>query len=68
MEGSSADDLERCHGTTPKCNHVYREAWWWQHHALGLFLFSWNWGLSQVINSCKYQSVMAQTFVLLIEI
>ncbi len=35
------------HRTSPKEHHTHSEAWWWQHHALGLFFFSWNWGLSQ---------------------
>uniref|UniRef100_A0A803J782 RBR-type E3 ubiquitin transferase n=1 Tax=Xenopus tropicalis TaxID=8364 RepID=A0A803J782_XENTR len=32
--------------TSPKEHHTHSEAWWWQHLALGLFFFSWNWGLS----------------------
>lgn len=37
--------LQKQHWTSPKEHHS--EAWWWQHHALGLVFFSWGWGLSQ---------------------
>ena len=35
------------HCTSSEEHHTHSEARWEQHHALGLFLFSWNWGLSQ---------------------
>lgn len=38
---------QKQHCSSPKEHHTYSEAWWWQHRALGLFFFSWNWGLSQ---------------------
>lgn len=28
--------------SSPKENNIYGEAWRWQHHEIGLFLFSWD--------------------------
>jgi hypothetical protein len=29
------------------CYHPYSEAWWWQHHAVGMFFSGKNWETSQ---------------------
>ena len=29
------------------CHHPYGEAWWWQHHAVGMFFSSRDWETSQ---------------------
>ena len=35
------------HSTSPKEHHPDCEAWWWQHHVIGLFLISRDWGTCQ---------------------
>ena len=31
------------HSTSPKLHNPYCEAWWWQHHVVGMFLISTDW-------------------------
>ena len=35
------------HSTSPKEHHPYCEVWWWQHHVMGMFLISRDWGTCQ---------------------
>ena len=52
---------------SPKEHHTHSEAWWWQHHALGLFYFSWNRGLSQGGGNYEQFQIWHKTFRLLLE-
>ncbi|KAK3574571.1 hypothetical protein QTP86_010183 [Hemibagrus guttatus] len=38
---------ETRHHSSPGQYHPYSEAWWWQHHAVGMFFSSRNWETSQ---------------------
>ncbi|KAI3371760.1 hypothetical protein L3Q82_024309, partial [Scortum barcoo] len=40
----------------------YSEAWWWQHHALGLFFFSWNWGLYTTMTQSTHPNQLKNGF------
>ena len=49
--------------TSPKEHYIHSEAWYWQHHAFGLFF--WTGALVKVegiMNSSKYQHILAQIF------
>ena len=35
------------HSTSPKEHHLDCEAWWWQHHVMGMFLNSRDWRICQ---------------------
>jgi hypothetical protein len=34
-----------CQASLPEetCHHPYSEAWWWQHHAVGIFVSVRDW-------------------------
>jgi hypothetical protein len=36
----------------------YGEAWWWQHHAVGMFLSGRDWKTSQEMNLAKYREIL----------
>ena len=39
--------MQTQHSASAKEHHPYCEAWWWQHHVLGMFL------ISRVLGTCQ---------------
>ena len=48
---------ETRHRSSPGQSHPYSEAWWWQHHAVGMFFSSRNWETSQDRGKDEYSNV-----------
>lgn len=54
----------------PKQWHTRGEAWWWQHHALGVFSSAWAGALVKVegiLSSFKHHWVLAKTVKFMLE-
>ena len=48
---------ETRHHSTPGQYHPYSEAWWWQHHVVGMFFSSRNWETSQDRGKDEFSNV-----------
>ncbi|KAI3360341.1 hypothetical protein L3Q82_014656 [Scortum barcoo] len=57
---------ETRHRSSPGQYHPYNEAWWWQHHAVGMFFSGRNWETSQdrgKMNAAMYRDILDENLL-----